>query len=235
MKQKQKEKEIYGIAVRPDGRFRSIYKGGRWLRGALDSVGYHQVRRDNTHRIHRLVGILFVPRYSPILNIIDHKDGDKENNRASNLRWVTKSLNGLNRQGLVYTPSLVEHVYSKRYRRLITLRRPSYVGKVAGLSVGSFATADECREIQHAVREILFYAKYLSHVPTNRHEEAKARGDCYIHGPDSLAAAVDLVDSRASRSRCLRQTITRVHDMCNAAFWRIPAASHATRNSSYVI
>lgn len=43
---------------------------------------------------HRLVGIYFIPNTDgkPQIN---HKDGDKKNNKVSNLEWVTNSQNGI--------------------------------------------------------------------------------------------------------------------------------------------
>jgi hypothetical protein len=42
--------------------------------------------------VHRLIAIAFVPNPRG-LNEVNHKDGDKENNHASNLEWTTHSEN----------------------------------------------------------------------------------------------------------------------------------------------
>lgn len=44
------------------------------------------------HTLHRLVGIAFVAGYADDLTI-NHKDGDKLNNRPENLEWVSLSRN----------------------------------------------------------------------------------------------------------------------------------------------
>lgn len=44
-------------------------------------------------QIARLVGFAFVDGYSEKNNTIDHIDGDKTNNKASNLQWVSQSEN----------------------------------------------------------------------------------------------------------------------------------------------
>lgn len=46
--------------------------------------------------IHRLLALLFIPRYDPTFNIVDHIDRDRENFELSNLRWVNNKLNNLN-------------------------------------------------------------------------------------------------------------------------------------------
>ena len=46
--------------------------------------------------IHRLLALLFIPRYDPTFNIVDHIDRNRENFELSNLRWVNIKLNNLN-------------------------------------------------------------------------------------------------------------------------------------------
>lgn len=54
---------------------------------------YYRVRIDNKkYRIHRLVAELFVPNpYNK--PFVDHIDGDRHNNKADNLEWVTEKEN----------------------------------------------------------------------------------------------------------------------------------------------
>lgn len=80
-----------------DGRFwkgREIGKhdaGSGYLQAILSVDGtYHR------RYIHRLVADAFVPNRNSKTDI-NHKDGDKHNNIASNLEWVTKSENALHR------------------------------------------------------------------------------------------------------------------------------------------
>ena len=50
-------------------------------------------------KIHRLVATTWVHNPSPtFFTWVDHIDGDTQNNDASNLRWISPSLNGLNRR-----------------------------------------------------------------------------------------------------------------------------------------
>ena len=65
----------------------NVYKGyrGVWLN--KDSKGTYR-------RIHRLVGETFIPNPEG-KRTINHKDGDKSNNRVSNLEWATHTENSL--------------------------------------------------------------------------------------------------------------------------------------------
>ena len=63
--------------------------------------GYYRVRLNITNGVnstkltHRLVADAFIPNPNKY-PYIDHIDGNKENNRADNLRWCTRSMNMLN-------------------------------------------------------------------------------------------------------------------------------------------
>lgn len=72
-------------------------KTGRVFTGANDAYGYVHVRlvkdgKFHLRKIHRLVAEAFIPTTSTDL-VVDHIDGDKKNNKAENLRWVTYSEN----------------------------------------------------------------------------------------------------------------------------------------------
>lgn len=69
----------------------------RLLRLAASSSGYYHVQLykngvPSTRLVHKLVASAFIsnPEKKPEVN---HKDGDKSNNRVENLEWVTKSEN----------------------------------------------------------------------------------------------------------------------------------------------
>lgn len=75
----------------------SVKYRGRTLISRPTKVGYHQVtlRSDGiskTINVHRVVATIFLPRVAgkPEVN---HKDGNKNNNSASNLEWCTSSEN----------------------------------------------------------------------------------------------------------------------------------------------
>lgn len=102
------EGEVYstgGVFATP-GRWGTMRRKvqSRLLKPALASNGYLFVslrRRDDGKRcvnayIHRLVAEAFVP--NPLgLKCVNHLDGNKHNNQASNLEWVTHQQNHLHR------------------------------------------------------------------------------------------------------------------------------------------
>jgi hypothetical protein len=58
---------------------------------------YYSVALDcKTYQIHRLLALHYIPNPEN-LPCVDHKDRNKSNNNLNNLRWVTISENGLNR------------------------------------------------------------------------------------------------------------------------------------------
>jgi len=76
-------------------------KTGRILTQSLNMNGYKYVvlslnGKRYTKKVHRLVAKAFIenPCNKPC---IDHIDNNRTNNNVNNLRWVTKSENGMNR------------------------------------------------------------------------------------------------------------------------------------------
>lgn len=86
------------IEVSNKGRVRSLLKGvPRILKSNPDTNGYHRIRVTIeriklSYKVHREVAKAFIdnPDNLPQVN---HKDGDKNNNSASNLEWVTNREN----------------------------------------------------------------------------------------------------------------------------------------------
>lgn len=85
--------DVYSVSV--DGQVR---KKGVIMKGAADSRGYRQVSQHGRLKlVHRLVASRFLPAPTEEHCEIDHVDRDKSNNHASNLRWVSRSVNMSNR------------------------------------------------------------------------------------------------------------------------------------------
>jgi len=67
------------------------------LKGSLDKDGYKTIRMVVSNRkvhakLHRLIGKAFLQRIGG-KNVINHKNGDKQNNSCLNLEWVTSEEN----------------------------------------------------------------------------------------------------------------------------------------------
>lgn len=72
---------------------------GRVLKRHLGTSGYPIVvlsrdGKEKTEMIHRLVAKAFIPLVDG-KDFVNHKDGDRTNNRADNLEWVTRSENAI--------------------------------------------------------------------------------------------------------------------------------------------
>ncbi len=84
--------------VRPDGTIASTIRAGRILRPGTNPVtGYQLVSlmfdgRVVKEYVHRLVAAALCDGYQPGF-VVNHKDGNRQNNRPGNLEWVSKEEN----------------------------------------------------------------------------------------------------------------------------------------------
>jgi hypothetical protein len=81
------------IVKKKDGRLYELK--GKVLTQMDSGVGYRQVslgREQKAAKVHRLVGLLFIPN-PELKKTINHKDGIKTNNHYKNLEWATYAEN----------------------------------------------------------------------------------------------------------------------------------------------
>jgi hypothetical protein len=87
--------DMYSVS---DDGFVMNHLTGKILKLLDDRRGYYRVDIKGKHRkVHQLVAERFLPGPTEPGLVIDHIDRNRQNNNASNLRWVTKSVNSSNR------------------------------------------------------------------------------------------------------------------------------------------
>ncbi len=108
-----------GYMVSNFGRFKSYskcYKAYRLLtpyQNHLSGYLYIVINRKNL-AVHRIVAHTFVSGYDNAHNTVNHKDGNKTNNTADNLEWVSQSENNLHKyRDLKYNPSHKKHYFKE--------------------------------------------------------------------------------------------------------------------------
>lgn len=80
-----------------NGRQYDMHHKGKLLSASVTKDGYATVQifkdsKPHTYKVHRLVAKTFLSNKGNLPEV-NHKDGDKENNRADNLEWCTRSNN----------------------------------------------------------------------------------------------------------------------------------------------
>ena len=94
------------------GNFKFILEPEREMSYTLNNRGYLTVViRRKTHMLHRLIAQAFLPNLENKA-MVNHLDGNKQNNHVSNLEWCTVQENnqharetGLHKQAKGYTPN----------------------------------------------------------------------------------------------------------------------------------
>lgn len=129
-------KEIAGLEgrymVSSKGEIKNI-KNGRIRKCSLDRKGYqifcyYDNGKNHYLKVHRIVAIHFLD--NPLgLPQVNHKDGNKINNRVANLEWCTQAENNLHAlsKGLRRLPSGENHWQSKLTDQQIIEIRSKYI------------------------------------------------------------------------------------------------------------
>jgi HNH endonuclease len=122
-----------------------------WYRGSLCGAGYFTLRvKGKTYLSHRLA-VLYMTGFWPI-GVVDHKDGDKQNNIWFNLLDTTQQANSLNQKKAHRDNATgflgVIKLESNRYKAQI---------RVGGLntSLGTYNSAEEASKVYQETKERL--------------------------------------------------------------------------------
>ena len=143
------------------GQIRNV-RTGRILKQRLTRDGYclASLYKDGIKKdfsVHRLVGNAFIPNPKKKPQI-DHIDGNKQNNRVDNLRWVTgkeNCNNPITKQNLAKAKSKAVEQLDDNGNVVATFPSTHQVGRVLGFSHGNIS--DACRK---GVKRYNYYWRY---------------------------------------------------------------------------
>lgn len=165
------------IEVSNEGRIKSNLRDGRILKATSDQKGYLRLRvtinrQKHSYKVHRLVAQAFVdnPQGRPQVN---HKDGNKQNNRAENLEWVTNKDNAHH----AIRNGLWDSVIAGTLRENESRKKPIIATDIVT------GESKEYSSISDAEREI--GSRHISDVLKGKRRQAKGFTFAYKEGGDA--------------------------------------------------
>lgn len=162
------------LEVSDMGRVRSNMRDGRILKATPDNKGYMRLhvtikRQRRSYKVHRLVAEAFIPNpeNKPQVN---HIDGDKTNNAASNLEWATNKENAHH----AWNNGLWENVYLGSLKENESRKKPVIAYK-DGIATEYGSVADAERAIG---------SRHITDVLKGKRKQAKGYTFAYKEGGD---------------------------------------------------
>ena len=117
----------YNYEVSIDGKVRNR-RNGHILKPHIDTDGYELVvisscltKKRKTVRVHRMVGIMFIPNPNNLPEI-NHKDENKSNNHVDNLEWCSSKYNANYGTRNIRTVQNRKEKYGKEHHRAKQVR-----------------------------------------------------------------------------------------------------------------
>lgn len=168
--------ETYGLLeVSSEGRVRSNMRDGRILKATPDKKGYLRLhvtikQKRYAFKVHRMVAQAFIPNpeNKPQVN---HIDGDKNNNAASNLEWVSNRENAHH----AVRNGLWENVFEASRKANAAQRKPIIAYKDG--VVTEFSSVSEAERI--------IGSRHITDVLKGKRKQAKGYTFAYKEGGDA--------------------------------------------------
>ena len=183
------------IEVSNEGRVRSLLRGSpRVLKTQADKKGYHRLRvtierEKMCYKVHREVAKAFIPNPDNLPQV-NHKDGNKSNNAADNLEWISNRDNANH----AIENGLWENVFEGSRKENESRKRP-VIGHFRGEAICLFKRFESIREAERFVgsTHVVDVLKgRRSHVKgwTFRYEEVSQSEDTHDQSAEREAEAV---------------------------------------------
>ena len=186
------------IFVRDDG-FVKTGNEKYWRGHMVTKYFYRQIESPALEKrkfVHRLVALAFVRNPNPKdFNEVDHIDGNPSNNRASNLRWVSQTLN---RAAMLRLGCSFDRRFKSWCAKCTIQKKTRHLGY--------YKTKVEATAIYRAFKGLAFHLIYLDSL--SKDERAKADYRQFIRADESdFDLGIELLVSRTSRHRKLWKEI----------------------------